>query len=93
MDPGVLNQVGLFLGLIGVVLIFIWGPPQPSLEEGVALGLELGTPMPGGGTVADHNRAVRRRRVRHEILSRVGLGLIALGFAAQFIATFYQPPC
>jgi hypothetical protein len=27
-----LNALGLFLGMIGVLMIFIWGPPQPSFE-------------------------------------------------------------
>ena len=27
-----LSTIGLILGIVGVVLIFIWGPPQPSFE-------------------------------------------------------------
>ena len=26
------NATGLVLGMIGVLMIFIWGPPQPSFE-------------------------------------------------------------
>jgi len=81
-----LNTVGLVLGMLGVALIFVWGPPQPQLEEGVGMGLEDGTPLGNGLTVAQHNAAVRRRRLRHTILSRVGLGLVFLGFLAQLVA-------
>lgn len=81
-----LNSFGLALGMIGVVLIFVWGPPQPQLDEGVSLGLEDGTPLGNGMTVVQNNDLVRSRRLRHKILSRVGLALVFLGFLAQFIA-------
>lgn len=83
-----LNTIGLLLGLVGVVLIFFWGPPQPQLDEGVGLGLEDGTPLGDGLTVAQHNANVRRRRLRHQILSRVGLGLVFLGFLLQLFAVW-----
>ena len=83
-----LNTLGLVLGLVGVALIFVWGPPQPQLEEGVGLGLEDGTPLGNGLTVAQHNAIVRRRRFRHAVLSRVGLALIFLGFLSQLFAVW-----
>jgi hypothetical protein len=82
------NTIGLVLGLIGVGLIFVWGPPQPQLEEGIGLGLEDGTPLDNGLTVAQHNAIVRRRRCRHTVLSRVGLGLVFLGFLSQLFAVW-----
>jgi len=88
LSPALLNRIGLLLGLVGVILIFVWGPPQPNLEKGVGLGLQEGTRLPDGRTVAEHDRDVARRRRRHTVLSRVGLGLIALAFVLQLIATF-----
>ncbi|WP_286730978.1 MULTISPECIES: hypothetical protein [unclassified Thiomonas] len=55
-----LNTIGLALGMLGVALIFVWGPPQPQLEEGVGIGLEDGTPLGNGLTVAQHDALVRR---------------------------------
>jgi hypothetical protein len=81
------NQIGLLLGMAGVVMIFVWGPPQPRLEEGVGLGLEDGTPLADGRTVAEYNRDVRRLRLRHMVRSRVGLALIGIGFLCQLVAT------
>ena len=80
MTAVVLNRVGLVLGMTGVVFIFIWGPPQPSFEEATFLTTE--GPL-------DPEEAARTRRLkrRHDILSRVGLALIGLGFAAQLAAT------
>jgi hypothetical protein len=83
-----LNRIGLGAGMIGVLLIFIWGPPQPVLEEGVSLGLEDGTPLPEGGTVADRNQRVKARRRRHVFLSRFGLMLVGVGFLCQLLATY-----
>jgi hypothetical protein len=76
-NPIVLNRIGLALGVLGVVLIFIWGPPQPDLSEGVGLGAE-------GPWVDEHDRVIQKKRGRHKVLSRIGLGLIGLGFLAQF---------
>ncbi|HTO14790.1 MAG TPA: hypothetical protein VLZ83_03425 [Edaphocola sp.] len=88
-DPKILNTIGLLLGLVGVIIIFIWGPPQPALEEGIGLGLEDNTPInENGKTVKQHNDEIRQKRKRHNILSRVGLGLIFLGFLFQLFATW-----
>lgn len=83
-----LNTIGLFLGMAGVVLIFVWGPPQPDLSEGVGLGLEDGTVLEDGRTVADHNQSVRSLRRRHWWLSRAGLVLVFFGFAFQLAAVW-----
>jgi len=84
----VLNAAGLVLGMVGVAIIFFYGPPQPNLEEGVALGLESGTPLSNGKTVAQHDADVARLRERHTIMSRLGLGLVFIGFALQLGGTF-----
>jgi hypothetical protein len=90
MTPECLNRIGLALSMVGVVLLFVWGPPQPNLEEGIGLALEEDSELPNGeGTVRDHNRKVTRRRARHTVLSRIGLGLVGGGFLCQFAATWY----
>jgi hypothetical protein len=89
VTPQTANTIGLVLGIIGVVLIFIWGPPQPNLEPGVALGIEEATPLDRtDNTVADQNRAVEARRCRHIIFSRLGLALIGIAFGFQLTATW-----
>jgi hypothetical protein len=83
----ILNSIGLGLGMVGVIILFIFGPPQPTLESGVSLGLEDATPIDSTGkTVAEYNRDVEKRRRNHSIISKIGLGLIFLGFAFQFWA-------
>jgi hypothetical protein len=83
-----LTLIGLVLGMAGVVLIFIWGPPQPDLEEGIALGV---TSLPDGTPVADHNAKIRKLKRRYTWMSRLGLALIFAGFALQTVAVWISP--
>jgi hypothetical protein len=88
MLPEWINTIGLVANIIGVVIAFFYGYPQPSHEEGVSLGLELGTPLSDGKTVAQHNEDVRRQRRKYLICSRLGLLLMGLGFVLQLVATW-----
>jgi hypothetical protein len=71
-----LNSLGLVLGMGGVVMIFFWPPPLPSFETTVPLTADGETDP----------KAVARN-IRHWRRSRIGLGLIFLGFLAQFVAS------
>jgi hypothetical protein len=82
-----LNILGLTLNILGVIILFIWGPPQPSLEEGFGIGLEGGAPIDDQGTTVDmHDEKVRKKKKRFTCMSRVGLGLVLLGFICQLLA-------
>jgi hypothetical protein len=86
LTPRWLNTIGLSLGILGVLIIFEWGPPQPSFDEGVAIGLSSDNVLENGKTVTENDADVRRLKHRYEIMSRAGLGLIGLGFVAQLAA-------
>jgi len=88
MPNQIINTIGILLNIIGVVFLFFYGPPQPTLEEGVSLGLEDANLIAEGKTVADHNADVRKLKRRHEIMSRVALILIFAGFVLQLCATW-----
>ena len=84
----ILNIIGLILGIIGVTLIFIWGPPQPQLEKGIGIGLEDNTPIDDSGkTVRQYNEEINNKRKCYKIMSKVGLFLVFLGFVFQLWAT------
>jgi len=85
-----LNSIGLILGMIGVGIIFFYGPPQPNLEEGVAIVVEDNTPLADGRTAAEHDRDVQQLRSRHSLLSKFGLALIFVGFAFQLTGTWIR---
>ncbi len=72
-----LNEAGILFATVGGVLIFIWGPPQPSFEPGTVLYTAL---RPN----AEQNKH------RHKRMSKIGLGIILAGFAMQAAANF--PP-
>ncbi len=72
------------MNIVGVVVMFFWGAPQPVLEEGVSVGLQEGSVLATGQTVGEYNERVRARRLRHFWLSRVGLGLVLVGFVLEF---------
>ena len=81
-----LNSIGLVLGMVGVLVIFRFGPPQPTHEFGVGLSLEDNTPLPGGRTVVENNRDVERNKERYSCMSKVGLAFVFFGFALQLSA-------
>ena len=88
MPNQIINTIGLILNIAGVVVLFFFGPPQPTFEEGISLGLEDATPISGGKTVADHNVDVRKLKRRNATMSKVALILIFFGFVLQLFATW-----
>jgi hypothetical protein len=73
--------LGLFLNLAGSIVVVIWGSPQPTFAEGGVL------------TYGDEDYAARARaqKRRYKRLSRIGMGLIVVGFALQLAAV--KPAC
>jgi Adenylate and Guanylate cyclase catalytic domain len=65
-----------------------WGPPQPDFIEGVGRRLQSSTVLKDGRKVFDIEEDVRRLKRRHKVMSRVGLGLIGVGFFAQLVAVW-----
>ena len=88
MSSQIVNTIGLLLNIVGVALLFRFGPPQPTFEEGVSLGLEDGNRLEDGRTVAQYNADVRKARTQYETRSRLALTLIIFGFAVQLSATW-----
>ena len=84
----VLNSAGLALGMIGVLIIFSFGPPLPDLEHGVGLVLDEETRLADGRTVSEHNVDRLRLRTRYSRISQCGLLLVFAGFALQLWATW-----
>jgi len=82
-----LNVIGLILDITGVMLLFVYGFPQPTHEEGVAMCLEDNTKLPDGRTVAEHDVEVRTTKSRYLVRSRLALGLVILGFGFQLWST------
>ena len=84
----VLNTTGLALGIVGVLILFKWGPPQPSFERGASVGLEDDTRLSNGKTVDENNAEIAANEHRHELMSRIGLFLVGVSFALQLWAVW-----
>jgi predicted cobalt transporter CbtA len=88
MEAKILNTIGLVLNIIGCGLWFFYGFPQPTHEQGVGVGLEDGTKLSDGRTVAQHNDEVWQTRDKYLRMSNAALVLIAIGFVCQLIAVW-----
>ena len=82
----IVNSLGLVLNMLGAVILFRWGLPQPSFEEGIGLGLEDGTVLENGLTVAENDQIAREEKERFTRISKLGLALLFFGFAFQLLA-------
>jgi hypothetical protein len=72
----------------GVILVWKYGWPQPSHDEGVRRSLQDNTPLPNGRTVREQNLLVRARRFTYTVQSSVGMALMIAGFVFQTVATW-----
>jgi hypothetical protein len=66
-------------------MIFIWGPPQPDFQEHVGRTVQDATRMPNGRTAKEHGDDARRKRKSYGRMSKIGLGLIFVGFMFQLV--------
>lgn len=85
----IFNSVGLSLGIIGVLIIFKYGPPQPSFQGEVYSAEEDNTPIDSSGkTVAQYREEVKFQKELYDRNSKTGLALIMLGFTLQLVAVW-----
>lgn len=87
----VLNSIGLVLNIIGVVVLFFCGWPQPDFSGGGRRTVEDETVMPDGRTLAKHRAEAQAKQKRHKTWAAVALFLIAAGFGFQLWATWAGP--
>lgn len=88
MPNQTINTIGLLFNIVSVVILFFFGPPQLSFEEGVSRGVEDNTIFEDGTSVAQINADIRRCKQKHKIYSRLALLLIFFGFILQLWATW-----
>jgi len=75
MEAG-LNLIGLALNVLGGLVIFKWGPPQPSFEREDDVSWDN----------PKHEARVEALEWRYRFMSRIGLIMIILGFMLQLPA-------
>ncbi len=88
MFSQIVTSFGLVLDIIGAGILFFYASPQPSFEEGVAIGLEDNNVLVDGKTVAQHNEEVRVQKIQYVNISKLALALLILGFVFQLIGNW-----
>ncbi|MYN65759.1 MAG: hypothetical protein F4X11_12120 [Acidobacteria bacterium] len=86
MDPDVINSIGLALDIAGVVLLFRFGLPSDVVHPDRGDRLLLGGPTP------EERQHRETRWNRHRFWSRLGLGLLVVGFALQAVSNHVGVP-
>lgn len=78
----IVNSVGLAFDMAGVVMLFYFGPPTINITRD---GRKI-LPFNPNDDAETHKNKVTADR--HNRLSKVGLGLLLLGFTLQLISNF-----
>jgi hypothetical protein len=85
------SAIGLIFDILGVLLLFKFGFPQPDFDEGVSLGLEDNTPITtdDGRTITakEYGREAQKKKGLYKKMSLLALTLVLLGFTLQFIGS------
>lgn len=81
--------IGLFLGIAGSGILFIYSNPQPAFNQGVYMSLEDNNVIDDKGTtVKQYNLKNEKDKKKYFIMSRIGFGLLILGFGCQAAPLF-----
>lgn len=85
---------GLILNMIGVLIVFVFGFPQPDYDIGCVMGLEKGTVIDEDtgkteGELEDKNRSLKKW---HKALSILGMAYLFAGFGFQLWYQLAQSP-
>jgi len=78
-----MEVAGLLLNVIGTLLLFFFGFPQPNFESGVSIVVEDNTPVDNGMTAKKYGDKVKKKL--YKWMAYFSLGLILLGFLVQLL--------
>jgi hypothetical protein len=85
-----LNTIGLVFNIIGVLMLFYWGFPQPEFSGGGALLVEDPNLAPDGRSYGSHRREKGAAFITYRNLSFMALFFILMGFVLQLAATWWD---
>ena len=77
MNARILNTIGLFFGIIGVCILFVYGPPQPSFDPNQHLLTEAGPDV-----------KILKNQATYDFRSKVGIVLVGFSFLFQLAAVW-----
>ena len=77
MSAAMINSVGLFLDILGVILLFFFALPSRISE---------GPPYLSFGSDPDSTKQREKQRKRYKFWSGLAMGLLILGFVLQMVS-------
>lgn len=83
-----LTAIGLMVDIVGVVILFKYGPLQPSSELRPGILLEDNNLLEDGRTVKEHEVDNRAKLKCHTQRSHKALWIILIGFCLQLAGTW-----
>ena len=84
LDPAAINSIGLFLDIVGVILLFFFGLPNYVNPGGK--DIDALTEIASGARTPEGEK----RWKLHRWLSVVGLVLLIFGFALQIVSNYWE---
>jgi hypothetical protein len=84
-----LNSIGLVLNILGVLVVFKYGFPQPTHKEIGTFSPQLmaGAPQWEMPAIEKQDADIRKIKKRYVLMSTLGMILMVLGFAFQLAGT------
>ena len=76
MTADIINSIGLFLDIVGVILLFLFGLPPPISKDGVVT-LQVGVDKDGA-----------EKWKRYKFISWIALCCLVFGFSLQIVSNF-----
>lgn len=77
---------GLILNILGTIVLFFFGFPQPNHDEDVSLGISEDTIFADGTSVKSIKAATKRKKLLYKGMSSLGMALLLFGFTLQLIS-------
>jgi hypothetical protein len=81
-----MEVVGVVLNILGTILLFFFGFPQPDFDTSVGLAVEDNTPVENGLTARQYDKKIRQKMQKYKRMSYLALSLLLIGFILQLAA-------
>ncbi len=82
----IVDSFGLLFNLIGIILLFRFGFPQPDFKETVGIAMEDYTPVGNGMLAKDFAIMQKKLRNKYKKTSIISLVFILVGIFVQIVS-------
>jgi hypothetical protein len=79
MTSTIVNSAGLVINIVGTLLVWRYGLPDPLSRDGVI-----------NITAEQTDNSEKAEAAKHDCKTRLGVGLLLVGFALQLLSNFLR---